>query len=83
MLIMVGAFPPPVRGMPMINAAIRDRLLAAGETPYIINLVAPNIELTAGARARRLGHALTGLVKFIQRAERPGCVYISVSGGIG
>lgn len=83
-VVALGAFPPPVHGMALLNAAVRDRLRAAGVEVQVLNIAAP-----------RLGHhALGHLNKLIRvfraywqlltsRASVKSSLYMSVSGGWG
>jgi len=81
---MVGAFPPPVRGMPVVNAAVRDRLIAAGAGLTIINLSAPNLGRALVARLARLPKVLVGISQLALIPRLKGdTFYISVSGGMG
>ncbi|MGK2925644.1 MAG: glycosyltransferase family 4 protein [Lysobacterales bacterium] len=81
---MVGAFPPPVHGMAMVNAAVRDALQQAGVTPTVIDLAAPSLDRSLAVRLGRLPRVLRGLGRLAgQRALRDGTLYMSVSGGVG
>ena len=83
-ILMVGSFPPPVRGMPVINAAVQDELEKAGVTPLIINLSALNLERSLVARLGRLPKVLRGLAYMASIRSLHGSVfYISISGGLG
>jgi glycosyltransferase involved in cell wall biosynthesis len=83
-IIMVGAFPPPVRGMPVVNAAVRERLTAAGAKLTIINLSAPNLGRELVARLTRLPKVLAGISQLaLKRRLKGDTLYISVSGGMG
>ncbi len=83
-VVMVGAFPPPVHGMAMVNAAVRDALQQAGVTPTVIDLAAPSLDRSLSARLGRLPRVLRGLGRLArQSALRGGTLYMSVSGGVG
>lgn len=81
---MVGAFPPPVRGMPVINAAVRNEFEKAGVAPLVINLLALNLKRSLAARLGRLPKVLRGLTYMASiRSLRGSAFYISISGGLG
>jgi len=83
-VVMVGAFPPPVHGMAVVNAAVRDVLGQAGVTPTVINLAAPSLNRSPVARLGRLPRVLRGLGWLAgKRGLRNGTLYMSVSGGLG
>ena len=80
----VGAFPPPVHGMAMVNAAVRDQLCGTGIDLQVIDLSAPNLERSLYARLRRLPKVLLGLWYLMLIPQVNGCkLYMSVSGGFG
>lgn len=56
-IVMVGAFPPPVHGMAMVNTAVRAQLQKAGVEPLVIDLAAPNLNRALANRLRRLPKA--------------------------
>jgi glycosyltransferase involved in cell wall biosynthesis len=83
-IVMVGAFPPPVRGMPVVNAAVRNLLQNSGAQLVIINLAAPSVSRSMMSRIVRCLRVLSGLGRFIgARRLRGHVLYLSVSGGWG
>lgn len=83
-LLMVGAFPPPVRGMPVVNASVRAQLRRMGVCPLVVNLSARGLERSMSARLARLPAVLSGLWRVASvHGRRVGMVYMSVSGGVG
>jgi len=83
-IVMVGGFPPPVRGMPVINAAVRAEFEKIEILPIIIELTALNITRSLISRLGRLPKVFRGLVRFSQMHNLNGAVlYISISGGFG
>jgi glycosyltransferase involved in cell wall biosynthesis len=83
-ILMVGGFPPPVRGMPVINAAVRNEFEKAGITPAVIELSALNLTRSLPARLGRLPKVLRGLSRFaLMRGLHGTIFYISISGGMG
>jgi len=55
---LVGGFPPPVRGMPVINAAVRNEFEKAGITPAVIGVSALNLDRSFLVRLGRLPKVL-------------------------
>jgi len=83
-ILMVGGFPPPVRGMPVINAAVRNEFEKAGITPAVIGVSALNLDRSFLVRLGRLPKVLRGLFRMaLMRDLRGSIFYISVSGGLG
>lgn len=83
-IIMVGGFPPPVRGMPVINAALRNEFEKANIPLTVIDLSALNLNRSLPARLGRLPKVLRGLSRLVLMSGLSGAIfYISVSGGIG
>lgn len=83
-LSMVGAFPPPMHGMAAVNAAVRDRLQAAGFELQVMDIAASNLQrglLARLSRLPRIFRALTSLT--FGRGRRGQTLYMSVSGGFG
>lgn len=81
---MVGAFPPPVHGMAVVNAAVREAVQQTGLPVLAIDIAAPSLDRSTLARLGRLPKVLRGLWRLIRQ---PGLyrtsLYISVSGGLG
>lgn len=81
---MVGTFPPPVHGMAVVNAAMLERLRAAGVEPMVINTAALNLDRGLRSRLARLPRVVGGLVRLLfARGLRGASLYIGVSGGFG
>lgn len=81
---MIGAFPPPIHGMAVVNAAVRKCLLAEGANPLVINLAAPNLDRRLRVRLLRLPRILLGLIRLsCARGLRNSVLYMSVSAGLG
>jgi glycosyltransferase involved in cell wall biosynthesis len=81
-LFLVGAQPPPVHGMALVNAAIRERLQGRCELE-VINLSAPDLIRTVRKRVRRLATVAHGTRRFVSTARPDDKLYISISGGLG
>jgi glycosyltransferase involved in cell wall biosynthesis len=84
-ICMIGTFPPPMHGMAAVNLAMRDYLVANGETPAIFDLSASRLSRSLRVRftrAIRVMRQLGVFCKFL-RSNPNVTVYISVSGGYG
>jgi glycosyltransferase involved in cell wall biosynthesis len=82
-VFMVGAFPPPVHGMAVVNEAVRKQLERLGIPIEGINIAALSLDRSITARVARLPKALRGMLQFAIRAHRGETLYMSVSGGFG
>lgn len=84
-VFLVGPMPPPVHGMALVTAAVRDRLAALGASTTTVNLAADSLNRALHARFARIRKILSGLGRFtIGAISRPRSVlYLAVSGGWG
>ncbi len=83
-LTMIGTFPPPLHGMAAVNAAVRDRLTAAGAEVQVLDVAAPSLHRGLWSRLGRLPRVLGGLRKLaFMRGLRDRVAYMSLSGGLG
>lgn len=81
---MVGTFPSPVHGMAAVNAAVRERLLAADARVCLIDTAPARLDRGMSARLVRLPRVMRGLVRLAgSRQVRGAALYIGVSGGVG
>lgn len=81
---MVGPFPPPVYGMALGNAAMRERLRRAGANVTSINLAAPTLDRRLGPRLQRLPRVILGLGRLLITPGINGTtLYMRLSGGAG
>ena len=81
---MVGTFPPPLHGMAAVNAAVRDRLLAADARVRVIDTAPARLDRGMLARLGRLPRVMLGLVRLAGSQHLRGtALYIGVSGGVG
>lgn len=83
-VIMVGAFPPPVHGMALINAAVLSKFRAAGIQPLVLDVAADDLNRSFFARLSRFPKVLRNLF-LLSKINAAGqlCLYMSVSGGMG
>lgn len=83
-IVMVGTFPPPVHGMAVVNAAVRDRLKNVGIDIRPLDIAAPGLRRGFFARVGRIPRILRALASLIvMRRLRGQTLYMSVSGGFG
>jgi glycosyltransferase involved in cell wall biosynthesis len=83
-VVMIGAFPPPMHGMAAVNAAVCERLVGAGSEILVIDVAAPSLNRSLIQRLGRLPKVLQGLVGLaLLRGVRGRPLYMSVSGGWG
>lgn len=80
---MVGAFPPPMHGMSVVNGAVYGQLERMGIPLVAINIAAPSLDRSLSTRLARLPNAFRGMLRFGIRARRGETLYMSVSGGFG
>lgn len=83
-IVAVGAFPPPVHGAALANAAIVDQLRSKGVDPVVVDLVPIVLGRSLRVRLSRLPKAMFGLGTLVKHTLwRESVVYISLSGGLG
>lgn len=84
-ICVVGAQPPPVHGLAMVNAAVTERLKSRGRSPLVLNLAAYTLKRSWRdrlSRAPRVARALLTLWSETTRS-RVHTVYAGLSGGWG
>jgi glycosyltransferase involved in cell wall biosynthesis len=81
-ICMVGAFPPPVHGMAMLNAAMHDLLLG---TPMVLDLAPASLRRTWFNRLARIGKVAKAFKQYCREilGGRGSTLYIGLSGGWG
>jgi glycosyltransferase involved in cell wall biosynthesis len=84
-VFLVGPLPPPVHGMALVTAAVRDRLSTFGAKVTAVNLAANSLNRAIYARIARISKVLSGLATFAYGATRhpKAALYLAVSGGGG
>ena len=81
---MIGPFPPPVHGMALCNAAMRNYFKDMDVEPITIDLSAKNLNRAWRARILRASIVLLNLLSFFKlRPESRDILYLSPSGGYG
>jgi glycosyltransferase involved in cell wall biosynthesis len=84
-IYLIGAFPPPVHGMSIVNDAIRGKIISLGIQPIVIDLSDSSLNRLLYSRLFRIRKILRGLIKFIKTMVFDGgeTLYLSISGGAG
>jgi glycosyltransferase involved in cell wall biosynthesis len=82
---MVGAFPPPVHGMSVINAGLYEHIRSRGAAPVVLNLAPASLSRTLFNRLGRCRNVAKALLKYLREvlAGRGTVVYVGLSGGWG
>ena len=80
---MIGTFPPPMHGMAVVNAAVRERLLASAVSVVVINTAPASLDRAMLTRLGRLPRVTSGLARLAGTRRLRGALYIGVSGGLG
>jgi len=84
-IFLVGPFPPPIHGMALINAMMRDRIINLGASCIILDTSPRTLNRNLSARLIRIPIVLFCLIRFFLfglRAKTP-VMYMSVSGSYG
>jgi glycosyltransferase involved in cell wall biosynthesis len=82
----IGAFPPPVHGLAAVNAAVRDRLRAAGRGKVIcIDTAHVSLSRSLVGRLGRVFRIVPALARLavLSATRTVSAMYIGVSGGFG
>jgi glycosyltransferase involved in cell wall biosynthesis len=82
---MIGNFPPPVGGAAMVNAMVRDALVAAGVNVTRIDVSGPRLSHSRSLayHARRAARNLLGLRRARAAASRDSVLYVVPDAGLG
>lgn len=83
-IVMIGAFPPPIYGMSLINKAVYDCLLSVGAKVMVIDVSANSLDRRVSRRLTRLPKIISALTALIcMQNIHKAILYLSVSGGFG
>jgi glycosyltransferase involved in cell wall biosynthesis len=84
-ICMVGAFPPPVHGMSVINAGLYERVRSRGAAPVVLNLAPASLSRTLFNRLGRCRSVAKALLRYLREvlAGRGTTLYVGLSGGWG
>lgn len=81
---LIGAFPPPVHGMALVNAAVEKALNELDAKACVIDISADDLKRSFAGRLSRLPKVLQGLFRLLTISRLKGtALYMSVSGGAG
>jgi len=82
---MVGAFPPPVHGMSVINAGLYEQICGRGIAPVVLNLSPASLSRSLLTRLGRCRSVAKALLQYLREvlAGRGTTVYVGLSGGWG
>jgi glycosyltransferase involved in cell wall biosynthesis len=82
---LLGAFPPPVHGMALVNAAVRDELARHGARVIILDIAAASLDRRLSRRVRRIRRVGTALLAYMRElaAGRGETLYVGLSAGWG
>jgi glycosyltransferase involved in cell wall biosynthesis len=84
MVIMIGAFPPPIHGMANVNKAMYLLLASESEDVVAIDISAATLQRSMLARFERIYRVLTGMLLLLRKGKHhKTTLYMSVSGGSG
>jgi glycosyltransferase involved in cell wall biosynthesis len=84
-LCMVGVFPPPVHGMAMVNAEMRDLLSGCGAEPLVLDLAPTSLRRNWFNRLARIGKVAKAFTRYLREifGGRGSTLYVGLSGGWG
>ncbi len=81
---MVGAFPPPVHGMAMVNAAMYEHLCSRGVAPLRLDLAPVSLKRNLFNRLGRIPNVAKAFVRYLRDLSGGGTtLYVGLSGGWG
>jgi glycosyltransferase involved in cell wall biosynthesis len=82
---MLGAFPPPVHGMAMVNAGMYGHLARRGTLPVVLDLAPASLKRDWFSRLGRIRKVARAFIRYLQEpvGELGSTLYIGISGGWG
>jgi glycosyltransferase involved in cell wall biosynthesis len=82
---MVGVFPPPVHGMAMVNAQMRELLSRCGAEPLVLDLAPASLRRSWFNRLARIGKVAKAFTRYLREmfGGRGRTLYVGLSGGWG
>lgn len=84
MVLMIGAFPPPVHGMANVNKAMRTLLGRDSGAITVVNIAASSLDRSLRSRLQRVCNVLLGIPTLLRHIwHHDTSVYMSISGGSG
>jgi glycosyltransferase involved in cell wall biosynthesis len=84
-ICMVGAFPPPVHGMAMVNAAMYEHLCSRGVVPLVLDLAPASLRRSWSNRLGRIRKVAKAFIRYSWETlrGRGNTLYVGLSGGWG
>ena len=83
-IFFVGAFPPPVHGMAMVNFYIFEQLKAYGLNPVIFDISGDSLDRRIRSKFKKILKVIIAIYCLLTRRGLHGDIlYISISGGMG
>ena len=83
-VVMVGALPPPVLGMSVVNKRVYESIRSACDSIMLIDVSANSLNRSWMVRFIRFPKVIKGLIRILRcRRLRDRSLYISISGGYG
>jgi glycosyltransferase involved in cell wall biosynthesis len=82
---MVGAFPPPVHGMAMVNAGMYEHLCSRGVVPLLLDLAPVSLRRSWFNRLGRIRKVAKAFLRYLREIlhGRGSTLYVGLSGGWG
>ncbi len=80
---MVGAFPPPVHGMSVVNEAIKNKLMGENVSTLLFDVSQKDVSRKFLSRVSRVYTVVLQMIRFIKKSNMWNVLYISQSGGKG
>lgn len=81
---MIISIPPPLTGRTVVNAFVRERLIAMDAEPVVINIAPLDLNRGLFFRLGKLPKVLRGLIRLVLTSGRRNTAfYLSVSAGVG
>ena len=80
---LVGAQPPPVHGMAMVNAYVANRLALMDGQVVLVDISPSSLSRRRSSRIWRIRKVFSGFVRSIKTRSSWSTMYIGLSGGVG
>lgn len=82
-ICLIGAQPPPVHGMSMVNSFVAEKLECMGIPLIVVDMSPISLSRSSANRLGRIGKVMKGFVLSISQSRRWSTMYIGLSGGAG
>jgi glycosyltransferase involved in cell wall biosynthesis len=82
---MLGAFPPPVHGMALVNARMYEHLCRRGTLPLVLDLAPASLKRDWFSRLGRIRKVVKSFIRYLREPfrEHGSTLYVGLSGGWG